>query len=90
MRRRLAEWLRKWADRIDDTSGPRLMGPYSFTIEDHRGTVIRQDGRGCPLWYMNEDYALAHDEADTEHTVVLWENLAEGREPRTRRAGGRR
>jgi hypothetical protein len=84
----MAEWLRKWADRIDDTSGPRLMSPHSFTFEDRRGIVFREDHRGCPIWYMNEDYDRAHDEADTEHVVVLWKNLEAGVLPKTRRAGG--
>lgn len=89
-RRQLADWLRMWADRIDETSGPRLMGPHSFTIEHLEGIRFRQDGRGCPLWYMNEEYDRAHDEADTEHVVVNWQNVNEGLEPRMAWRGGQR
>jgi hypothetical protein len=88
MRRRLADLLRRWADRVDDTSGPRMMGPHSFTIEPREGVRFRTDGRGTPLCYLMEHYHLAHDEADTEHTVVLWRNIVEGKVPFTRRAGG--
>ena len=88
-RRWIAEWLRMWADRIDPASGPRLMGPYSFTFEDRKGIVFREDHRGCPLWYMQEDHDRVHDEADTEHVVVNWENINDGVEPHTSRRGGR-
>lgn len=88
-RQRLAWWLQKWADRISPETAPRAVG-WSFTIEEGRGIVFREgDRQGCPLWYFGEyDYQRAHDEADTEHTVVMWRNIVEGREPKTRRAGG--
>lgn len=89
LRRRLGWWLRMLGDRISPDTGPRWTGTLSFTIEEGRGLVVRKDGRGCPLWYMAEDYDRAHDEADAEHTVVLWANVTEGKPPYTRRAGGR-
>ena len=91
---RFAWWLRMKADRISPDTGPRALGGYRFTIEGDRtiseGPNFRSDGRGCQLWYMAEDHDRAHDEADTEHIVVLWENLKTGDGPKTRRAGGQR
>lgn len=85
-RRRLAWRLRMVADRISPDTGPRHIG-WSYTHE--RGEVwFNQKGRGTPLWAMAEDYDRAHDEAETEHIVVLWGNVNAGREPRTRWAGG--
>jgi hypothetical protein len=89
LRRRLGWWLRMLGDRVSPDTGPRWMSPYSFTIEPHRGIVLRQDGRGCPLWYMTEDHDRAHDDADDEHVVVNWRNAANGNPPYVRRAGGR-
>jgi len=88
MKQRLAAWLREWADRIHPTTAPRYTS-YSFTFEEGQGIKFRTDQRGCPLWYLGEtDYARAHDEADTEHTVYLWSNVNAGIEPKFRRAGG--
>ncbi len=92
IKRRIAERLRIWADRLSPETAPRHTG-MSFTFEPNAegGIRIHWDDQGCPLWYLGEDdYARAHDEADTEHTVIMWANLAEGRLPSTRRAGGRR
>lgn len=59
----IANRLRTVADRIDQTSGPRRMTSVSgFTFEDGIGTVFRNDGRGCPVWYLEQDYHRAHDE----------------------------
>jgi Holliday junction resolvasome RuvABC endonuclease subunit len=85
-RSRFAWWLRMLGDRIDPSTGPRGIG-WSFTHEPGRGIVFREGNQGCPLWAMKEDYDRAHDEADTEHTVVLWENLEDGCLPKTRRGG---
>ena len=72
MRVWLARRLRLLADRLDGAGAPRHMG-HSFTFEDGRGLVFRDDGRGCPLWYLGaDDYARAHSEADTEHAIVDW------------------
>ncbi|HMG64214.1 MAG TPA: hypothetical protein VK599_14805 [Streptosporangiaceae bacterium] len=36
----------------------------TFTIEERTGIVVRDDGRGCRLWYLGDaDYERAHDEA---------------------------
>jgi hypothetical protein len=60
---RLAAFLRRTADRIDHAGAPKLTG-WSFTFEQHRGAVLRRDGRGCPLAYLGDrDYSRAHDEA---------------------------
>jgi hypothetical protein len=73
MRQRAGQWLRKWADRIDPDGAPRHLG-RSFTFEHGRGLVFREDGRGCPLWYLGkDDYERAHTEADTEHAIVDWQ-----------------
>lgn len=51
---------------------PQATG-WSFTFENHRGLVWRQDGRGCPVWYLGDaDYERAHTEADTDHEIVNW------------------
>lgn len=55
--------LRRWADRVDDANSFRGMS-YSFTFERHRGMVINDDSRGCPLWVCAADYDRAHDEAE--------------------------
>jgi len=66
----LARWLRRWADRLDDAGAPKAIG-WSFTFEHRRGIVFRDDGRGCPLWYLGDaERARAHTEADTEHAML--------------------
>jgi hypothetical protein len=61
--RRLARFLRGLADRIDWEGAPKGVH-WSFTIEPGRGIMFREDGRGCPLWYLGEaDYLRAHHEA---------------------------
>ena len=61
----VARLLRRLADRIDHAGAPKLTG-WSFTIENRRGIVFREDRRGCPLAYLGDgDYDRAHDEADT-------------------------
>lgn len=59
----LADKLRRFADDIDRPGAPKSIG-MSFTFEQGIGTVFRDDGRGCPLWYLgDQDYDRAHDEA---------------------------
>lgn len=61
--KRVASFLRRLADAIDYESAAGRVH-WSFTIEPGQGTRFRQDGRGCPLWYLgNSDYLRAHDEA---------------------------
>jgi len=63
-RPRIADWLRRIADRLDPDGAFRCTG-MSFTFEDHRGLVTNWQGRGCPLWYRNKaDYERAHAEAE--------------------------
>lgn len=75
MRSKIGHWLRKWADRIDHRGAPKAIG-WSFTHEHMEGRPrFRDDGRGCPLWYLGDDaYARAHSEADTEHVIVNWKD----------------
>ena len=76
--RHLARWLRALADRVDPDGAPRHMS-YSFTFEDREGIRFRDDGKGCPLWYLGRDsYERAHAEADKRGTRVDWEALARG------------
>lgn len=59
-----ARFLRNWADRIDRNGAPKAT-TWSFTFEHMEGMRLRQDRRGCPLWYLGEkDYERAHTEAD--------------------------
>ncbi|WP_047892576.1 hypothetical protein [Micromonospora sp. RV43] len=82
LRQRLARRLRFLADRIDDAGAPHAIG-WSFTHERNVGIRFRNDGRGCPLWYLGEaDYERAHTEADTEHYQVDWATMT------ARRVGG--
>ena len=81
--KRLATLLRTLADRIDHEGAPRHMS-YSFTFESRRGIVFRDDGRGCPLWYLgDDDYEKAHAEADNPPVRVNWKALAAGTPPFT-------
>jgi hypothetical protein len=64
MTQRIAELLRRIADRIDYAGAPKSIG-WSFTIEDGKGIVFHQDRhQGCPLWYLGDaDYERAHTES---------------------------
>lgn len=58
-------FLRRVADRLDDKGAPKGMS-LSFTFELGEGIRIRDDGKGCPLWYLgDEDYERAHAESDS-------------------------
>lgn len=50
--------LRNAADLIDREHGPRAMW-LSFTFRKGTGLVLHEDGTGCHLWYMAEDYDKA-------------------------------
>lgn len=64
VRVRLADWMRKWADRLDYQGAPKRTH-LSFTFENRQGIKVRQDAKGCPLWYYGKaDYERAHVEAD--------------------------
>jgi hypothetical protein len=59
----LADGLRRLADRIDHAGAPKLTG-WTFTFEDYRGIVFREDGRGCRVAYLGDaEYEKAHDQA---------------------------
>lgn len=59
----LASQLRKYADRIDHAGAPKLTH-WTFTFEDYRGMVFREDGRGCRIAYLGDvEYGKAHAEA---------------------------
>jgi hypothetical protein len=65
LRKWLAHWLRTYADRLDDQGAPKRMGS-SFTYETGEGIRIRDDGKGCPLYYYGEgDLERAHAESDS-------------------------
>ncbi len=82
LRQRLARRLRFLADRIDPAGAPRGTH-WSFTFEQSEGVRFREDGRGCPIWYLGSgDYQRAHTEADSEHYQVDWATAT------ARRVGG--
>lgn len=61
---RLADLMRKYADRLDHAGAPKFTH-HSFTFERGHGVVFREDGKGCPVAYCgDEDYERAHTEAD--------------------------
>lgn len=67
-RRKLAWWMRLAAERVDPGARLRWAGS-SFTIEKGIGQVWWTDGAkgpgpGCPLWYLERDYVLAHEQAE--------------------------
>lgn len=67
--------LRRIADRLDPAGCPRSIGS-SFTFELGEGIRWRDDGKGCPLWYLGEDdYARAHDEADNPGPKIDWRTM---------------
>lgn len=78
-RARIADLLRKYADRIDHHGAPKLTH-WTFTFELHRGMVFREDGRGCRVAYLGgHEYERAHTEADNPPPRVDWKALAKGR-----------
>jgi hypothetical protein len=62
---RIGWWLRRLADRIDHKHAPKGIH-WSFTFEPYTGIEFNEDGRGCPLWYLDdESYERAHTEGGT-------------------------
>lgn len=60
----LSGLLRRIADRLDYANTPRSTS-FSFTFERGEGIRFRDDGKGCPIWYLgHDDYERAHREAD--------------------------
>lgn len=75
LRARIGWRLRCFADRVDPDNGPGGMS-YSFTFELGEGIRFRDDGRGCPLWYLGAaDYQRAHDEADKPAPQIDWKTM---------------
>lgn len=67
--------LRRIADRLDPHNAPRAIG-HRFTFEHKEGIRFRDDGKGCPLWYLgDDDFERAHSEADTKHVRVDWATM---------------
>jgi hypothetical protein len=62
----IAEWMRKWADRLDDYGAPHRT-TLSFTYEYREGIRIHYGKNiGCPLWYLGtDDYSLAFWDSET-------------------------
>lgn len=78
LKRWLADWMRKMADRLDYEGAPKLT-EWSFTFERGRGQVFREDGKGCRLAYLDDaEYKRAHAEADDPAPRVPWRSLAKG------------
>lgn len=74
LRARIARRLRYAADRIDRRGAPKATS-MTFTFEERTGVVVRDDGRGCRLWYLGDDsYEKAHDEAGAaaSGTAQVW------------------
>lgn len=68
IRERIGWRLRRIADRIDPANTPLGLG-YSYTMEGVNGIRFRDDGKGCPLWYLSEaDAQRAYDEADNRRS----------------------
>lgn len=62
---RIADWLRKMADRMDHHGAPKATH-WHFTFERGKGLRFNEEGRGCRVWYYgDDDYERAHDEALT-------------------------
>lgn len=64
IRKKIGWWLRCLADRIDYEHSFACATPYTFTIENKVGVVLREDGKGCPIWYYRPQRELVHKEAD--------------------------
>jgi hypothetical protein len=77
-RLRVAEWMRRSADRLDHEGAPKVIH-WSFTFEEREGIRFRDDGKGCPLAYLGDaDYERAHSEADRPPPRIDWKALAGG------------
>lgn len=60
-RNRVADWLRFLADRIHEDSA-FVRSNLTFHYRDGVGIVVEENqGRGCPLWYLRDEYDLAHE-----------------------------
>lgn len=72
---RIAEWMRRTADRLDHEGAPKITG-WSITFEEREGIRFREDGKGCPLAYLGDaSYERAHDEADRPPPRIDWKAL---------------
>lgn len=72
----VATRLRFLADRIDRHGAPKRMSSLSFTFELGEGIRVRDDHRGCPLWYFgDDDYNRAHNEADRRAPRIDWRTM---------------
>ena len=59
----LAMRLHALAGRLDPQLDFRCATSLTLTLEPGRGWVLREDGRGIPVWYRNAEYGRAWDEA---------------------------
>jgi len=74
VRVKIANWMRRAADRMDRAGAVKRTG-MSFTFAEHWGVIFHEDGAaGCPLWYYGDaDYALAHQApAPPDPGEVAW------------------
>jgi hypothetical protein len=87
---RIAEWMRRTADRIDHEGAPKLTH-WSWTFEEYEDIRFREDGKGCPVAYLGDsDYERAHAESDRPPVRVDWEALTSASAPVSRSQRGRR
>lgn len=71
----LGEKLHRLADRISPRHARRVLS-ISFTFEKGEGLRVRNDGKGCPLAYLNwDDYDRAYTESDTKPMRIDWATM---------------
>jgi hypothetical protein len=57
--------LHALAGRLDPQLDFRCATSLSLTIERGRGWVIREDGRGLPVWFRHPEYERAWAESES-------------------------
>lgn len=65
-------------DQVDELTALDLAflhAGFGYTFESGKGLVLREDGRGCPIWYRAEDRDRAFTDADAPGPRVHWETL---------------
>jgi hypothetical protein len=75
----LAEWLRRFADRIDYDGAPKCT-EMTFTFESGVGIVVHKGDSprpGCKLWTIGgeAEYEKAHTEAANPGLWVDWKTM---------------
>jgi hypothetical protein len=83
VKRLLARWLRRYADRIDYEGAPHAAG-FSFTVEPGRGIVVHghssirgrlvpsgQELPGCPVYSLGTDSWLRAHAEQIDRTAYI-------------------